>query len=598
MTHRAIFSLPPELRVMICRSADFRDLFNLALSYKNISYHATEVLFEMDAATRNSSAILWAASASGTSIDYAQLAVSILRRSIKCGGDVNARHYDSNATSNIKAYSIRLWNFLKIGRFKKDLNRATQLQSFAERNGVQDQCWFPLLPAMFRHSFHVAALLLRSGHPCYLAIDQKYLFLPPLRETPRIDTAYTLHHLLVDESFFPDRHGALFQQFHADIALPASASRISPLMKAIQKGNEAAAKVLLSFPQNLDALSALGWPVISYAVEGVWTLLTPRERDWSASMVKTLLENGAGVNNGGPSSPLQLAVTSLLNDKIIVDAGHTKRMRQVIQALLNYGADVNVRTPSGNSLGQYFFLKMQKVEDPGRKMLGSVFLEFLQHGMHVNDLFTDGSSLLGKTLASNTISSKLVVAMLEQGAKPASHECDYVLNLWLNKDKHMSKELENHLHHLAPMFSQFEVDRAYSEIVKGDEVKQLKTLGKWRQPNKSSMLLGTALRYRHACRTELYEYPFDPAWQNSSGQGYAHIIIEEVGKGVYTERQAIEEMTRLIEKGVHLGHRDHEGMTVVQRLTQVQEAMEGNDPLAKLERLLTRSRLKETDNEV
>ncbi|OAA45335.1 Ankyrin repeat-containing domain protein [Beauveria brongniartii RCEF 3172] len=410
MARCTILDVPPELRVIICQYLEFRDLFSLIRSHRNIYEIALDALFRRDALTRNSSAIMWAASASGSSVEYANMAMMILDRSIKNGGQVDARHYKKDAVStalhvavahgnksfveqliyygaSINSFSLRLWEFLSVGRFNEKMNSATRLRDFAKKARIQDQCWFPLLPAMFRHGPQVANLVLNHRSNCYLAIEHKYLYVPPLRKIPKISAAYTIHHLLVEEDVFPHLHQTLFHHFRAHATFPAPVSRMSPLMKAITKGNRAATEILISLPQDLNVVSNLGWPALSYAVEGAATQFMPKARDWSKSVVKLLLEKGANANMGSPSSPLQLAVTSLVEDKIEVDPGHQKRMRQVIEVLLDYGADVNVTTADGGNLSHYMFRKMEAHSN--RHSFRKLFVQFLGHGMRARKLRLD-----------------------------------------------------------------------------------------------------------------------------------------------------------------------------------------------------------------
>ncbi|KAM3556845.1 hypothetical protein ARSEF4850_005345 [Beauveria asiatica] len=619
MARCTILDVPPELRVMICQYLEFRDLSSLIRSHRNIYESALDALFRQDALTRNSSAIMWAASASGVSVEYATMAVRILYRSINNGGEVNARHYKHDAVSTalhvavahghqrfvkelidygatINSFSLRLWEFLSVGRFSEKLDSATKLRDFAKKAKIQHLCWFPLLPAMFRHDFQVAELLLDYRKSCYLAIEAKYLHVPPLRKIPNISAAYTIHHLLVEGNVFPNLHTALFHQFRAHVAFPGPVSRMTPLMKAIKEGNQEATKILISLPQDLDAVSNLGWPALSYAVEGAATQFMPKARDWSKSVAKLLLEMGANANTGSPSSPLRLAVTSLVEDKIEVDPGHQNRMRQIIEVLLDYGADVNVTTAAGFNLSHYMFLEMEAHSK--RQSFRKLFAQFMGYGMRVNDLFPDGTSFLGKSLASPVIGEKITAGLLDHDARPTPQESDDILHGWLVKYKKLSKKLESHLPVLSPMFSQPAVDRAFHQTITSHDVKRFDTLFELRKPSDPSFMLGIALREHFARREDLYVLPFDANWIDSNGQGYPHIVIEGLGVGTYNQREAIAEMCRLIAKGVKLDQRDHEGMTVLQRLTQVQELSKDDDSFGILERLLARSRLKEIGNEI
>lgn len=620
MERYTILSMPHELCAMICQHLAFKDLRNLAKVHRYISDIATVTLFRQDAATCSSSAILWAASASGVSIPYAERAVQILERSIRYGGDVNAIHYRGDAIctaihvavahghdsfarallnhgANINTFSIRLWEFLNVGRFDRNLDRATVLRDFARNARIQDQCWLPLLPAMLRSDFRFAELLIQRKCSGYLALHRRYLFMPPLQNAPHINSAYTIHHMLVDKNAFPKMQKTLFQEFPHEVTLPEPGSGMSPLMKAICKGNELAVDILFSFPQDLDAISALGWSTLCYAVEGAAWRTMPKMRDWSAALAERLVEAGAGVNIGGPSSPLQLAVTSVLEDDIAPELNpHTRRMKQLILRLLDNGADVNVQVRAGVSLGQDIFLRMQQT--PDRPLLRSLFTMFLDYRLRVNDLFPDGTSIFGQSLASRAIGKKIMDVIVAYGARPAPDECDHVLYLWWNKDKILPKQTKEELHLLAPMFSQPAVDRAFLEIVLKNDAKQFDSLSQWRQTSQPDQLMGTALREHFSRRQALYALSFNPRWQNQRGQGYAHIILEQLSEDVYTEREAIEDIKQLIAKGMRLDLRDCGGKTALQRLTLLQEEFDEENVFGKLEKLLMRSRLKELGDEI
>ncbi|OAA77298.1 Ankyrin repeat-containing domain protein [Akanthomyces lecanii RCEF 1005] len=623
MVRHPLLDLPDELMVMICHYLPFKDLRTLARVHrKRITGIATEALFRRDATTRNSSAILWAANASGASVAYAHMAMAILQDSVRYGGDVNAIHCRNDAVctaihvavahgqkgfvdeliyyrAKINTSSVRLWKFLNVGRYNKSLDRAKQLRKFAKQTKIQDYCWFPLLPALFRQKPQIAALLVRQGHTGYLALDRKDIYVPPLLQRTRTNTAYTVNHFLAEQNPFPDHPEAaksLFERFGGEAALVEPGSGMPPLMKAIEVGNEIAVDVFFSFPQDLNVVSPLGWSMLCYAVDGAASRLMPKQRNWSATVVKRLLEKGAGVNVGGPSSPLQLAVTSALQDEIVTDPNHTKRMRQIIGHLLDYGADVHAPMEGGLNLGQYIFLEMQ--ENNERHLLRDLFLQFLDYGLRVDDLFPDGNSLFAKALNSSAIGKTLMADIVDRGVRPAPHECDQILQLWLDKSKTLPKKIEQELPLLAPNFSQAAVDRAFSHIVLNNESRLFDALSRCRETSRPSNLLGTALRHRFPQRAGLYKLSFDPNWHNKSGQGYGHIVVEELGNKVYPEREAIEEMRCLIAKGLRLDLRDNEDKTVLQRLTMLQETSEDDDPWGKLQRFLMHSRLAEITDEI
>ncbi|OAA71625.1 ankyrin repeat-containing protein [Cordyceps fumosorosea ARSEF 2679] len=632
MVHHTILGLPAEVRITICDYLEVKDLSNFSKTCWDIKPYAREEMYRRDAATRNSSAILWAAGASGCGGEYSAMAVSMLQYSVQHGGDVNARYFmDGDATCTvihvaaahgsrsfveellrlgalIGTYSLRLWKFLNVGRFRQDLDIAGKLNAFSQRTRLQDQCWFPLMPAMFQPAPTVARLLLDSNHPCRLAIHHRHLFVPPLQRAPLINAEYTLHHLLVEQNVFPDLHKELFERFRHSITVPAASSgRLSPLMRAVQKGNESATDILLSFSQDLDAVSGLGWPVLSYAVEGASTLLVPKARDWSASLVPRLLEKGAGVNVGGPSSPLQLAVTSVVEDEIVTDPKHRKRMLAMIEVLLMHEADVNARTARGQRLGQYVFQKMQKGRDVN--LLRHLFTAFLKHGMNVHEPFPDETSFLARSLslASGATKTTVIAALLACGARPEPHECDDILRRWLltskdNKNSMLPKEMEEKLPELAHHFTQTAVDSAFTKLVRDKDNKHFDALVQWRQTSRPSNVLAVAIQNRFPRRDALYALPFAPAWQNKYGQGYAHLVMQGLEEGIYDEKAAVGEMRRLIKGGVSLGHRDDEGKTVLQHLSIIRRALEGEpdkpDKLERLEKLLSRRRLEEIGNEV
>lgn len=611
-------ALPGELLTLISEHLANCDLFNFALVSQYIYFHANRVLYRRDAHHGNSFAILWAASASGFSTQYAQAAIQTLRLSVDCGGNINTLHYRDDAFSsafhvavahgnkifihelirhqaNTDSFSFRLWEFLNTGRFGRQLNSAVRLKSFATEAKIENHYWLPMLPAMFRSDLNIANVLASRGCPACLAFHHKRPYTPPFSYPPQISHGYTIHHLLVDQDLFPEHQASLFQRFGNAANLPERRSRMTPLMKAVQKANHKATDMLLSLPQELDALSSTGWPAISYAVQGASTLYTPAARDCSASLVKALLDKGANPNVRTWSSPLQLAATSLLDDQIATDPKHTRRMRQVVSDLLENGADVNVRMRTGQTLGQWVVLELD-CHEPA--LPRGLLIEFLDHGMNANVFFPDGTSMLGRCLASDAINKPLLIALLYHGAQPTPQECDTLLYRWVRKDKTLLKEIKEKLPVFAVKFSQDAVDKAYTSIVLSNEGKRFDLLMEWRRTTtKPSQLLGTALRHKFSRRQDLYALPFDPTWHNKHGQGYGHIILDGLKTGIYTEKEAIKEMKQLLAKGLKLSMRDKEGMAVLQQLTALRQSMD-DDAFGNLESLLTRSRLLEIGNEI
>ncbi|KAJ3493177.1 hypothetical protein NLG97_g4898 [Lecanicillium saksenae] len=617
--HFRLLALPDELKLEVCQYLEFSDLFRLSLVSRGVAGVATEVMYKRDARSGKSHAILWAASASGFSEDHGKHSIKILEYSKYYGGNVNAFHYQGNAFctalhvaaahgnkvfvekliehgANINAYSLKLWRFLRVGRFRRELDSATILKAFAQRSKTQNYCWLPLLPAMFRYDPYVARILARGGSSHHLALHRRNIFVPPLLKEPQITDGYTIHHFLIDERRFPDLRGKLFCHFKESLALPERKSRMSPLMKAIHNGNEEITEILIPISQQLDMTSVIGWPALSYAVQRAATFDMPKKRDWSVSIVRALLNQGADPNIGQPSPPLEIAVTDLLKDSIIPEQKHMRRMRQIISDLLDHGASPNLWMRSGQTLGQFVFREIEK--RPNTHFIRDILAEFLEKGLRLNILFPDGTSILGRALASSSVGPKLALSLLPYDPFLTPDECDSVLKRWARKDKSLPKEFKENLDLFAPRASQPAIDGAYTSIILDNNAKELAVLMGYRYTTRPSNLLATAIRHKAACREALFPRSFDPLWTNVRGQSYGHIIIEELGRGKYTEKEAIQDMTTLLARGLRLDIRDNEGQVVLQRLMQLPQVLNDEDAFPKLDRLIMRCRMKEQENEI
>ncbi|KAJ6784550.1 hypothetical protein PWT90_07754 [Aphanocladium album] len=570
-------------------------------------------MYRRDARCGNSYAILWAASASGCSEDHASFAIRTLCSSVKYGGNVNAFHYRGKAVctalhvaaahgnrtfvevllenhANVDAYSLRLWKFLRTGLFRAEMNRATILKEFAKRTKLKNYCWLPLLPAMLRDSPYVAESLLQRQCSYHLALHCRNIFSPSLLKRPDMTEGYTVHHFLVDEGGFPASRSKIFHHFKDGVAIPERKSRMTPLMKSIQKADERSTETLISLSQKFDVTSATGWPALSYAVEGVSTFDTPKKRDWSASIVRQLLEKGANPNIGRPLQPLELAVTRLLEHT--TDPGRAKQMRETILELLEHHADTNSQMSSGMTVGQFLYLEIEK--KPTLTALRSLLKEFLGKGMRTNILFPDGTSILWRALNSNDLKRTIPTVLLKHGAHLTTAECDNLLLVWAGKKEKLHNDVEAQLSTFAVKCSQDTVNAAYSQIISNNDAAKYGDLINWRAATNMNVLVAKAIRHGFSRRHDLFGRAFDPNWQNKNMKSYAHIIIDVACDGPYNEAVPMEDLRILQKRGMSLQLKDRDGLTAFQSLNRQREGWEGSDPFGKLQRQMGFDLLAET----
>ncbi|KAJ2974206.1 hypothetical protein NQ176_g6178 [Zarea fungicola] len=604
-------TLPAELRLNIGKYLGQSDLYKLSLVCRATQSEATEQLYKKDAREGNSYAIAWAAR---TSSICEAAAFQTLKLSLCHGGSIDAKQLKNGAFAsiihiaaahgsrdfvkelltqgaNVHSRSIRPWEFL-------NLDLARKLRQHTGQKRIRGYYCLPLLLAMFRPDFLVAEELIAAHCTPYLAIQTSDEIQPSREDRPLLTEAYTIHHMLIASNIFMDQWDLIFRHFRAEVIVLEPASRMPLLMKTLEEGNVDAAEFVFKTKQNLDILSPIGWSSLAYAAKGALAFDRPKRRNWSADMLVRLLERGANPNAGRQAYPLEIPLRTLL-EKQLTDADQIRRTKKMIFSLLDHHADLNVVPWQGPSIGQAFFTVIEN-QPTFTTTFQEIFFRFLECGIDVNHLFPDGTSLLGRSLGPRFKSRIMADKLLKSDARTTPREFDGLFRSWVKSEFKFPKEFS--LQHHIRMLSQDTIDWAYRYIVKHRDDKKYEILKEnWRPIAEPNRLVRIWLQHNNWHRDDMFALDFDPNWQGTTRAGHAHVIVERLRDNPQQANHAIEDIKRLIERGLKVGLRDSDGCTAYQRLNRLiatfDECTSDVKPLMKLKTIMGLQRLKEIPNE-
>lgn len=604
-------TLPAELRLQIGKYLSQSDLYKLSLVCRATQYEATEQLYRKDAREGNSYAIAWAAR---TSSIYEASSFQTMKLSLWHGGSIDAKQSKNGAFvsiihiaaahgsqafvrellrqgASVHSHSIQPWEFL-------NLDLATKLRQHTRQKRIAGYYCLPLLLAMFRPDFLVAEELIAAHCTAYLAIQTSDEIQLAREHHPLLTEAYTIHHMLIASNIFIDQWDLIFDHFRAEVTVLEPASRMPLLMKTLEEGNVDAAEYVFKIEQNLNILSPIGWSSLAYAAKGALAFERPKRRNWSADMLVRLLERGANPNAGRQAYPLEIPLRTLL-EKQLTDVDQIRRTKKMIFSLLDHHADLNVVPWQGPSIGQAFFTVIEN-QPTFTTTFQEIFFRFLECGIDVNHLFPDRTSLLGRSLGPRFKSRIMADKLLKYNARMTPREFDGFFRNWVKNNFKFPKDFSMQYH--IRMLSQDTIDRAYRYIVKGRDDKKYEILKKNRgtitEPN---CIVPIWLQHHNWHRDDMFALGFDPNWQSATRQGYAHMIVERLCNNPQQANLALEDMKRLIEKGMKVGLRDSDGRTAYQRLNRLIETFPECTPevkgLMKLKTIMAQQRLEEIPNE-
>lgn len=608
-TRKFLVTLPQEVRYMIFEHETLtqRDLFNILLASAYTRYEVKEVLYKKDARQGNSSAIAWAARVSA-SPRYRDSVYKTLDLSIRYGGNVDAlqrRPRDevafatafhialANGTvgfaeelialgASPSTFSRRLWKFLGAprGGDVHDAVAAEYLVRLMRRKRIENHYTLPLLPALLRAGTGFTKLMFKFKPRGVLAVS-KPEDLPLPNERPNDNLrAYTAHHLLISDDIQKSEWKGILGQFPDEITVLDPASGMTPLMKALERGDEIVTEYLLGCFQNYDILSPIGWTAMTYAVKGATVFDTPKKRDWSSDIVTEMLDKDADPNAGTQSYPLQIALMGLF-DHIDSDPKHPQRLKELISTLLSFNADANLRVAHQATIGQEFFLKMPS---PIPKLMREVFCEILSHGFQASNYLPDGTSMLSKLFQPAADKQKLAEKLLEYDAHLAPREIDDAFLQWVNRDKGVPTGLKWETY--ANQLTQGVINRAYLRVIETKDQERYNWLKTWcRPPTNTNRIVIHSIKNEFWNRNEIFSLPFNPAWRSRQNCSYAHFVIDRLYHPRYSEAQAIADIQALTQKGVMLAWKNDHGSTVHDVLRRLRKKEVGKGTLAKLERV-------------
>ncbi|KAK3192025.1 hypothetical protein K4F52_002070 [Lecanicillium sp. MT-2017a] len=595
-------TIPPELILEIFNYLSPDSLTKVALTHRLISPYATAALFKNNAKYDNSTAILWAAFASGSE-RHKQQAQHVLNASVKYLGNVNAvhRHGSSYVTAlhisihqgnvdfvrqllehgaHVTARCFQMHKYLA----KSDvyhLSRDSSPNSVQRFKRLSNLEWLPLFVCVADENWQLTRLLIRGGAPGYVALRPHSGFLS--------GEAVTIFHLIVNASkhMFQEKLPMLINKYPCCLNMRSVRRQSTALFVAIRTGKEDTVTELLKGQANPNIPDVGGVTPLIEAIRGTaYTFGSPRKRTWYGNLAKSLLDHGANPNSDGPLSPLVEAISLMKDDWVY----QSKPMAAVIDALLEHDVNVNVHGQDGEMVTHFILSNILKRE--GNKSLERILEALIKGGASINEPCHQGSSMLFKALDSETSPKSVTELLLEKGASILPDEADGILLRWVSRrrDKVLSDCVEKHFPHIKTAAACRAFNKILAEEVP-DRMKKFEWLrSRFPSATVSSMAVAKAflddnLKISPGVLTTL---TFDVKWVDEEGRGFLHLVVYNLQtRSRYKESVAILDTNNLIKAGISFLVRDREGKTALGRL------IESKTEYMELEILFHRQRAKE-----
>ena len=571
----SILSLPVELWLEISSYLDMRAHARLARIRHGWRGLFTQLLFLSDAKYYNSSAIKWAALLNPDDPIELFTSLRILRLSLKCNGNVNAKYEDGGSSARAIHFAAARCNttFLKILLEKGANVQATctglykvrrlrmHIKTLVAWMGSSDietlpVCeWLPHLVPLLKGHEDTVDILKRAGSPNHVTLYEGRIHL-------------TLLHLAALPNL-----GWLAQQISSEQLLTyrnfqSHPRGLTPLHLAVEHLNETGFNKLIRAGADVNLRTAAARSPLTSAIKYCYRRDTPCKRKINLKFIRTLIDRGADVN---AESNHVLGETPLL--EAIASASrnwkHTHiHMKDIIDLLIERGTQINLRSSHGVTAVHKLIREIYR--RGGNKSLEDLLVKLIKKGADVNMPFSNNSSILGDVILNRTFHPlSLLRLLLNHEATLLSHEVDGVFQLWC-QFKLLRKYLS--MQSYKRLISRRALMRAYAYCVETSDLDLYTTLlEEFKEPSDPNQLIRLRLTLRRS-KLDLEWLmdcsSFDPNWSNpESGDGYIHQIVQELDDdSTYRENQAMDDTWLFIKRGTSLQLKDNGDKTALQRL--------------------------------
>ncbi|KAG5933216.1 hypothetical protein E4U53_001061 [Claviceps sorghi] len=423
----AIAALPVEIKRYIIWNCSLQSLARLGQCSESWQLLITPELYSRDAKEGGSFAIRWAA-AHATDEETTKVALKILAKSAKFGGQVNAIHREFPRqygdmtlyeTSTALHYAIASGN-LRITKQLLDMGarhdipcsgprwaahitndpkwleqRLGDFEDFYPGQRMPYSEWLPLFLAFLGCDDEMGELLVRRGASRIAVV---------IPSVAGITIPISILHFAAanKEKDFKD-WTFLFERFSGYINEACTDAQDTPLHLAVRYGNTKGMRIAVQTGANTEARNrALRTPLVDGVSRlpflNVWS---PRRHE-HIKCLRELVELGASVNPEGDSVLVPAISYYRSNPMICPDVRH------LIDFFLDHGADVNGNTMPGATAIQEMIMAIFSMEGchPQSKVLKKLMHDLIERGLDVS-------------AQSVAVPSPLCAVMLHRNAQPA-----------------------------------------------------------------------------------------------------------------------------------------------------------------------------------
>lgn len=577
-----------------------KSLKSIISTCKVLSGLATEVLYTHNAKYDNSTAILWAASASGSK-KHKRIAFQVLSQAITYKGNVNAIHrcHSSYVTAlhvatdqgdadfvgqlirhgaNTSARCFLFYDFIRSSTAIFDGLQNSHKPSLEPQQKVPSLEWLPLIFPAVAGNWPLARLLMKNYAPGYIAVKQN-----------SFDSTFgmTIIHFCILTGTFFEKSEKIINKYRSCIDIRSPARETTALMMSIQYGDEKIGTELLMANANPNIPDRYGATPLTKALQGTLAFAWDQvKRAWCGRFVTTLLDHGADPNPVEGPNPLVLAIAFAKDDWVF----QGRSMTIAIDALLQRDAQVNVRLDNGLTLVQ--FLCDIIMEKNGSKSLETLLEKFILKGADIQEPYMNGKTILAKTMEQETGVKTVTDLLLKHGAVLRPDDADIALESWILHRSAWTSSFD--IATCQSYVTQEKINWAFNRVL-CDDIRDQLTKFNWIQDHfiptsvssdavaKAFLKVGPKM-----ILGALTALPFDVNWVDGEGRGFLHLIVVNLAScAKYKEKGALWDTNNLITAGISVLQRDNDGRTALGRLMNLPTKYN------ELENLLHRQRLAE-----
>ncbi|KAL7918781.1 ankyrin repeat-containing domain protein [Trichoderma austrokoningii] len=615
-----ITRLPVELKLYVIQDLSIGDLGRLAQVsfFKNL---VTPIMYKRDNQGDNPRAIRWAASIDPASVRREDI-MTVLDLAIMYGADVNRTYVATLALDRLYATALHLAaargnlqvvkkllnhgadpnalgrDFLYSPELLLDHEEFDEIMEEMSQTAVvvsaRFSLWRPLfVPFVLGHEGIIQALLRKGASPILTIADPERMVSAP--ETSIIN----ILHILASqrERGYTDPTGlSYFKRYSNLINMPVPGGE-TPLSTAMRHNNVDLIKDIIANGGDVEVVSEIGTTPLIQAIKCFNNERNFANRRKYMELIRSLVKDcNAGVGKHSDprvsETPLTCAVMSLTNDfQCIAWKNAINEVQQIINLLLDHGADVNEKSSRGYTiLGALCWVIFQRKQANNKQMNCDGFLKLFkelvnERGADVNVRLPSGSSILGACILKfRREPLSFFQTLLELNAKLTHEEINPIFMLWVKKSNLRNPKHPLNILEYSNDITQDSIDFAYRACLNGEDKLWDMLQSHFPHSTVPQEIAAEALvkddnlkRFYNALRFK----NFDGSYIDADGDSFLHLIVIRLERVVgYGASRAVADAKQVVKLGASVEATDKDGLTASHRLLLLRmKGNSANDPL-------------------